>query len=66
MWFSITVFLMIGENTYAIAQNAAHTNISSHISPGVRHLEDDEDFVPYQGERFTVFDWMLFRVFIGA
>ncbi|KAL2735249.1 antithrombin-III-like isoform X2 [Vespula squamosa] len=23
--------------------------------------DDDEDFVPYQGERFNVFDWMLFK-----
>ncbi|XP_071654183.1 uncharacterized protein [Temnothorax longispinosus] len=42
----------------AVAQNPARTNASSRINPQV---EDDEDFVPYQGERFTVFDWMLFR-----
>jgi len=49
----------IKEDIYAMAQNSAQTNISSRINPRV---EDDEDFVPYQGERFTVFDWMLFRV----
>lgn len=35
------------------------TNITS-TTP---QTEDDEDFVPYHGERFTVFDWTLFRVF---
>ncbi|CAL1688366.1 unnamed protein product [Lasius platythorax] len=33
------------------------TNITS-TTP---QTEDDEDFVPYHGERFTVFDWTLFR-----
>jgi len=50
----------IKENT-CVAQNRAQTDISSQINPQV---EDDEDFVPYHGEVFTVFDWMLFRVFI--
>jgi len=49
----------IKEDICAVAQNPAQTNISSRNNPQV---EDDEDFVPYQGERFTVFDWMLFRV----
>ncbi|KYM94473.1 Serpin B3, partial [Cyphomyrmex costatus] len=48
----------IKEDIYAVAQNSAQTNISSQINPQV---EDDEDFVPYQGEHFSVFDWMLFR-----
>jgi len=50
----------IKENT-CVAQNRAQTDISSRINPQV---EDDEDFVPYHGETFTVFDWMLFRVLI--
>jgi len=50
----------IKENT-CVAQNRAQTDISSRNNPQV---EDDEDFVPYHGEVFTVFDWMLFRVLI--
>lgn len=46
----------------ALAQNPAQTNVSSSSSFGTTQ-SDDEDFVPYQGERFTVFDWMLFKVF---
>ncbi|EZA57928.1 hypothetical protein X777_01942 [Ooceraea biroi] len=34
-------------------QNISPRNFSS--------PEDEEDFVPYQGERFTVFDWRLFK-----
>ncbi|KAM0725674.1 Serine protease inhibitor 2 [Formica fusca] len=41
-----------------VAPNLTQTNISSQITP---QTEDDEDFVPYHGERFTIFDWMLFR-----
>ncbi|KAL6427473.1 hypothetical protein ACFW04_008768 [Cataglyphis niger] len=41
-----------------VTPNLTQTNISSQITP---QTEDDEDFVPYHGERFTVFDWMLFR-----
>ncbi|KYQ54644.1 Serpin B3, partial [Trachymyrmex zeteki] len=48
----------IKKDICAVAQNPAQTNNSLRIDPQV---EDDEDFVPYQGERFTVFDWMLFR-----
>ncbi|XP_012064085.1 PREDICTED: uncharacterized protein LOC105627412 [Atta cephalotes] len=65
MWLQLSYLLcllivvdFIKEDIYAMAQNSAQTNISSRINPRV---EDDEDFVPYQGERFTVFDWMLFR-----
>lgn len=42
-----------------VTPDLAQTNISS-ITP---QTEDDEDFVPYHGERFSTFDWMLFRVF---
>ena len=28
----------------------------------VNRDEDDEIFIPYQGERFNIFDWALFRV----
>ncbi|XP_011879335.1 PREDICTED: uncharacterized protein LOC105568344 [Vollenhovia emeryi] len=48
----------IKEGACAVTPNPAQTNVPSSTTP---HVEDDEDFVPYQGERFTVFDWMLFR-----
>lgn len=47
----------IKEDVYAMTPSPTRTN-TSQINPQV---EDDEDFVPYQGERFTIFDWMLFR-----
>ncbi|XP_029156604.1 uncharacterized protein LOC114929280 isoform X2 [Nylanderia fulva] len=40
-----------------ITPDLAQTNNSS-ITP---QTEDEEDFVPYHGERFSAFDWILFR-----
>ncbi|XP_047350131.1 uncharacterized protein LOC124949306 [Vespa velutina] len=37
-----------------VTNPAIKTNVSTYD-------DDDEDFVPYQGERFNVFDWMLFK-----
>ncbi|KAL0100192.1 hypothetical protein PUN28_019549 [Cardiocondyla obscurior] len=48
----------IERSVSTVTQNPAQTNVSSRTNP---QTEDDEDFVPYQGERFTVFDWTLFR-----
>ncbi|XP_012225010.1 uncharacterized protein Spn27A [Linepithema humile] len=50
--------IFIKQNDCAVRQNSSRANVSSRVTPQV---EDDEDFVPYQGERFTVFDWMLFK-----
>ncbi|XP_011638346.1 uncharacterized protein LOC105428007 [Pogonomyrmex barbatus] len=47
----------IKEGICAVTQTPARTN-TSRSNP---QIEDDDDFVPYQGERFTVFDWALFR-----
>lgn len=39
------------------------TNASTSADPAiVNHDEDEDDFVPYQGERISVFDWSLFKV----
>ncbi|XP_014481109.1 PREDICTED: uncharacterized protein LOC106747753 [Dinoponera quadriceps] len=59
---SVVVFLT-REGTYAMPQRAAKTNVSQSLNPvtAQSHSDDDEDFVPYQGERFTTFDWMLFK-----
>ncbi|XP_011685298.1 PREDICTED: heparin cofactor 2-like isoform X2 [Wasmannia auropunctata] len=55
--------VFIKENACAVAQNPAQTSNSSRINSQV---EDDEDFVPYQGERLTIFDWILFRTLSKA
>ncbi|XP_012528497.1 uncharacterized protein LOC105832254 [Monomorium pharaonis] len=63
MWLQLGYLLclsiavgFIKEGTCAVTQSPAQTNISR-VNPQV----EDDDFVPYQGELFTVFDWMLFR-----
>ncbi|EFN65867.1 Plasminogen activator inhibitor 1 [Camponotus floridanus] len=55
--FSI-MLIFIKKCVCVVTPNPVETNISSQITP---QTEDDEDFVPYHGERFSVFDWMLFR-----
>lgn len=50
--------VFIEKCTCVVTPDLAPTNMSSPITP---QTEDDEDFVPYIGERFTIFDWMLFR-----
>lgn len=47
--------VFVDEGTCAIAQKPEQSKVSPKI------IEDDEDFVPYQGGRFTTFDWTLFR-----
>ncbi|KAK2576905.1 hypothetical protein KPH14_005528 [Odynerus spinipes] len=37
------------------------SNGTNAIYPRASSDDDDEDFVPYQGERLNVFDWILFR-----
>jgi len=54
------MLIFIKKCVCVVTPNPVETNISSQITP---QIEDDEDFVPYHGERFSVFDWMLFRVF---
>lgn len=56
---TIVVFLA-KRGICVVTENPMQTsNVSNIVSP---KIEDDDDFVPYQGERFTVFDWMLFKV----
>lgn len=42
----------------------AQINVSSSSSRITIQSDDDEDFLPYQGENFAVFDWMLFKVYL--
>ncbi|CAL7946686.1 unnamed protein product [Xylocopa violacea] len=39
------------------------TNETTDIVPEIVYRnEDEDDFVPYQGERFSIFDWTLFKI----
>ena len=40
------------------------TNGTADADPIVNHNEDV--FIPYQGEAFSVFDWTLFRVIMSS
>ncbi|EFN84891.1 Uncharacterized serpin-like protein TK1782 [Harpegnathos saltator] len=53
--------LLTRKSIYVVAQTSAQANVSSPVNSGVAQVSDDDDFVPYQGERFTIFDWMLFK-----
>ncbi|XP_032678780.1 uncharacterized protein LOC116847660 [Odontomachus brunneus] len=55
------VTLLTREGICAVTQTSQQANVSSSPSSVAAQSDDDEDFVPYQGERFTVFDWMLFK-----
>lgn len=45
---------------FAIAD--ANGNTTADPKVPVNHDKDEDDFVPYQGERFNVFDWNLFKI----
>lgn len=50
--------------TFMIEQSISkETNSLSVNETEINNLDDDEDdFIPYQGERFSIFDWSLFKV----
>ncbi|XP_029038073.2 uncharacterized protein LOC114873665 [Osmia bicornis bicornis] len=53
--------LAIGRCESKRAVDANRTKVAD-FEGAVNHDEDEDDFVPYQGERFNVFDWTLFKV----
>lgn len=54
--------ILINTSSGAIAKRQVANIYNGTNTMGI-HVsdDDDDDFVPYQGERFNVFDWILFR-----
>nr|ARK19973.1 serpin-like protein [Ampulex compressa] len=61
--FTLVVLLLAKECTCAVIQSPAVANESARArNENVAPMQmDDDDFVPYQGERSSLFDWMLLK-----
>lgn len=45
------------------SQSIFDTNMTTNINHEIiNHNKNNNDFVPYQGERFDIFDWTFFKV----
>ena len=49
-----------GSLTREASKNLPHSQ--STIAPNIVTVEEEKMFVPFQGERFSVFDWNLCKV----
>lgn len=44
------------------SQSIFDTNMTTNINHEIINHNKNNDFVPYQGERFNIFDWTFFKV----
>ncbi|XP_033314153.1 uncharacterized protein LOC117213042 [Bombus bifarius] len=62
--YIVVVTLTVKQCKSEITKSPSHLDTNRTTSTGpviVNRDEDDEIFIPYQGERFSIFDWALFR-----
>ncbi|XP_043265497.1 uncharacterized protein LOC122405073 isoform X2 [Colletes gigas] len=60
----IAILATTGCKSQLLRPVSINSNVTQRIDPSITNHDDEydvDDFVPYQGERFNIFDWTLLR-----
>lgn len=58
------LFIPLAVICFVLGGNAARVNSRTSSKPNATGLDEEfDEFVPYQGDRFDIFDWNLSKVY---